>query len=186
MSWDVLAGTIEWWADEGIREVGRRRYDESKGRRVRDDVIRRKTCTIRSAFVARRQPWRMTQVALAADVDRAAVLAWADDASAVLKGDPASQHVVGRNESCGDLGLRRMLEPRPLELIVPRPWASTIQIDGHILEEDGMILHEFISLGSDYYEAGYDFERHILTSWSALIDGDLAMKQEITQLVDIA
>jgi hypothetical protein len=186
MSWDVLAGVIEWWADEDVRGVGRRRYNESKGRSMSDLVPKVITCTIRSAFVARRRPWRMTQIVLTANVDRAAVLAWADDATAVLKGDPPSQHIVAENESWGDLGLRSMLEPGPMELIVRRPWPSTLRIGGHLLEQAEMIMHEFTSLGSDYYEVTYDSERDILTSWSAFIDGDLAMRQEITQLVDVA
>jgi hypothetical protein len=113
-------------------------------------------------------------------------VSWADDATAVLMGNPAAQHLVPSNESWGDSGLRRMLEPGPLEALVPRPWGSLLTIDGELLELDTLLLLEFVSLAADHYEAAYDDELDALTSWTAFIDGEPAQRQALTHLTVIS
>lgn len=184
MTWEVLTGVIEWWSDEGIRDLGRFRFHESHGFHPTGSLFLKGTISIRrSAFVARRRPWRMAQIMLEpTEEDDAAVVAWADEATAVLIGQPAS---LSHDRSWGDLGLRRMLEPEPLETFVPRPWEARIEIEGSLLDNDVSILPEFVSLASDRYEATYDSELDILTSWSAFIDDELACRQKLSEVVSV-
>jgi hypothetical protein len=199
MTWDVLTGVIDWWADEGLRDVGRHRFHESKGKRVNADGLPRGSIdATRHAFVARRKPWRLAQVSLdvtdtgrggqawrPADETPGVVVSWADDATAVLRGNPAAQHLVPSNESWGDSGLRRMLEPDPLEALVAKPWGPLLTIDGQLLERDTLLPLEFVSLSTEYYEAAYNEELDVLTSWTAFIDGEPAQRQTLTHLTVI-
>jgi hypothetical protein len=187
MSWQVLTGVIEWWSDEGLRDIGRLRYHRSRQSvRERDGVPRGTVDTSRAAFVAKRSPWRIAQVALGLPNETSPdVVAWADEATAVLTGSPASQHLVPPNESWGDHGLRRMLNPTPLETLVAKPWPATFRVEGHLLERDMSLLPELVSLATDYYEATYDAELDVLTSWTSFIDGESAHRQTLTHLTDI-
>ena len=189
MPWQVLTGVVEWWADEGLRDVGRRRFHEARGNDVgsgdappgvRIDVAG-------SAFAARRVPWRLTELSLGSPDDEVApaVTSWADEATAVLKGSPAEQHMVGSNERWGDLGLRRMLEPAPLETLVPRPWPAEFRVAGHLLERDFFVLPEFASLATDHYEVMYDADLDVLTMWAAVIDGEVAQRTCLTHLTSV-
>jgi hypothetical protein len=38
MTWHVLTGVVEWWADEGLRDIGRRRFHEARGTTVSADA----------------------------------------------------------------------------------------------------------------------------------------------------
>jgi hypothetical protein len=31
MAWQTLAGVVEWWADEGLRDLGRQRFHQGQG-----------------------------------------------------------------------------------------------------------------------------------------------------------
>jgi hypothetical protein len=128
----------------------------------------------------RGQAWRP------ADEKPGVVVSWADDATAVLSGNPAAQHLVPSNESWGDSGLRRMLEPGPLEALVAKPWGRLLTVDGELLERDTFLLPEFVSLAADHYEAAYDEELDALTSWPAFIDGEPAQRQSVTHLTVIS
>jgi len=187
VAWEALTGVVEWWADEGIRDLGRGRFHASRGHKTGGPPLPEGSIwTKRSAFVARRRPWRLAWVALGpVDEGDAAVLAWADEATAVLVGEPASQHVVGPNETWGDLGLRRMLEPGPLEVFVPKPWSENLRIEGRLLEDDMTVVPEFVSLATDHYEATYDPQLEILTSWSAFMDGKVAWRQALSNVVSV-
>lgn len=99
----------------------------------------------------------------------------------MLKGSPAEQHLVG-NEKWGDLGLRRMLEPIPLKTLVPRPWHAEFRVAGPLLERDLFVLPELVSLATDHYEVRYDADLDILTTWSAVIDGEAAQRISLTHL----
>lgn len=138
MSWQVLLGVVTWWADEGLRDVGRQRFQAARGRRLTGDRSQVDFVDFhQAAFVAQRSPWRLAQVTLTDQPSSApAVAAWADTATAVLTDEPVAQHVVGPNESWGDLGCRRMLDPKPLTAIVTPPWEASFVIDGSRLEND--------------------------------------------------
>ena len=113
------------------------------------------------------------------------MVSWADDATAVLKGDPVEQHVVGPDVTWGDLGLRQMLEPDALATLVGRPWASRFSVSGQLLDPDHGMLPALISLASDHYEVACDPRLDVLTSWSAVIDGEVAQRISLTQLTDV-
>jgi hypothetical protein len=156
MGWEVLTGVIHWWADEGLLDMGRRRFHRARGKTVRggEALPLGSIHATRHAFAVRRTPWRLAQVSLepadpaaprpgwqtsADDELLPAVVAWADDATAVLKGRPVTQHVVP----------------------------------------------EFVSLDADHYEATYDGELDVLTSWTAYIDGKAAQRHTLDHLSDI-
>lgn len=189
MSWEALAGAVEWWADEGLRDVGRRRFHEARGKPVSPDAAPLGTVDrVRVAFVAQRLPWRLSEVALGTtngDVIPA-VASWADAATAVLTGSPAEQHVVGPKESWGDLGLRQMLVPTALEGLVPKPWTAEFRVPGEVLERDVSVLPEFVSLGTDYYEVSYDAGLDILSAWRAVIDGAAVQRLVLKQTRSLA
>ncbi len=190
MSWQALTGVFEWRVDEGLRDVGRRRFHEAGGRPdlVRRGAVQRKALllAVRWVFVARRHPWRLAVVNLRdQDTGSPAVTAWADDVTAVLKGVPAAQHVVGPNQSWGNLGLRRMLEPESLTTFVPPPWPPSFRIRGDLLEDDSSAAPEFTSLAVDHYEAGFDPALGVVTAWTAFIDGAVALRQTLAQLTAV-
>jgi hypothetical protein len=184
--WHVLTGVCEWWADEGIRDVGRARFHQARRPELSSakgtplDTI---SCR-RVVFVARRDPWRLAQVDVAGR-DACRLVAWADNATAVLDGSPAKAQVLGRKVSYGDLGLRRMLHPAPLEAIVPKPWSSQLCIEGQLLERDMSVLPEFVSLGADFYEVAYDEDLDVLTAWTAYIEGAAASRISVSQFADV-
>ena len=112
-------------------------------------------------------------------------MAWADDAVVALGGQPAKQIQLGPTETFGDNGLRSMCEPEPLEEMLSRPWPIEIRLDGDLLERDMFIVPAFISLAADHYEATYDPELDVLTSWKAFIDGEMAQRITLTSLTAI-
>ena len=114
-----------------------------------------------------------------------AVTAWADDATAVLKGVPAAQHIVGPNHSIGTLGLRRMLNPESLQAFVPPPWPPTFDVPGRLLDDDPFVAPAFTFLAVDHYEAGFDPALGLLTAWTAFIDGEVALTKTLTQLTAV-
>lgn len=179
MPWQVLTGVLEWWADQGLLNIGRRRFHKAQGRMAFEGATSTAGIELmRFAFAARRVPWRLTAVSLGAPDDKGppAVVSWADDATAVLKGNPAESQLVGPNYPSGSWGLRRMLEPGKLETLIPKPWPARFELAGHLLEQDMFLLPEFVSLASDSYEVTYGAELDILTMWAAIIDGDVAQR----------
>jgi hypothetical protein len=103
----------------------------------------------------------------------------------VLKGSPATQHLVPPSESWGDSGLRQMLVPARLEGLVARPWGPQLTVADQLLERDTFVLPEFVSLAADHYEATYDAKLDVLTTWTAFIDGEAAQRQTLTHLCAI-
>lgn len=89
-----------------------------------------------AAFIAHREPWRASEITLITNGTGPVIASCADDATAVIEGVPAQQHVVASNESWGDLGLYRMLNPSWLERLVPKPWPADLSIAGESLEKD--------------------------------------------------
>jgi hypothetical protein len=183
--WHVLTGVCEWWADEGIRDVGRARFHQARRPELSSGKgTPRGTTDCRVAFVVRRDPFRLAQVDLAGR-DACPLVAWADNATVVLDGSPAKARVIGPKGSYGDLGLRRMLHPAPLETIVPKPWPSQLHIEGHLIEADMSVRVPPVSLGADFYEVTYDEDRDVLTAWTAYIDGAAACRISVSQLADV-
>lgn len=185
MTWTVLTGVVEWWSDEGLRDLGRARFHERRGRhRSGGDLLPRGSIDQHTAaFVARRTHWRLAVVTTdATSATQADVVAWADDATVVLHGSPASGRVLTPNESWGDLGARRLLCPGRLEQLIARPWPLRFTLEGSILEEDMGVLPEFVTLASDHYEITYDADLDVLTSWTAFIDDEPAARQQLRHL----
>lgn len=110
------------------------------------------------------------------------MVAWADDATVVLQGSPASGRALGPNESWGDLGTRRLLDPDPLEQLMARPWSAHFDVNGQLLDDNTSALPELVSLGTDHYEVTYDAELDVLTSWTAFIDGQPITSQRLLGL----
>jgi hypothetical protein len=176
MSWSILLGVVEWWADEERRDAGR-------GTTTSGATIDH----VRAAFVAQRSPWRLSEVTLDTtnpDVTPA-IASWADAATAVLRGTPAQQHVVGANESWGDLCLRSLLLPTALEALLPKPWPSEFHVPGELLERDVSVLPDLISLGTDHYEVSYDPDLDTITAWTALIDGTPAQRVTLSNITSL-
>lgn len=188
MVWDLLSGTVEWWADEERRDIGRERFHEARGTAVSGDVAPLGTIDrTRAVFVAQRDPWRLSELTLDTtngDVTPA-VTSWADEATAVLKGEPIRQHVVGPHESWGDLGVRQLLVPVALEALVPKPWAGEFRIPGEVLERDLSTLPELVSLGTSHYEISYDGDLDVVTSWTAVIDGAAVQSVRLGNVVSL-
>lgn len=187
MTWTALTGVVECWSDEGLRELGRRRFQERRGRPLTGGALlpRGSIEQHTAAFVARRNPWRLALVTIAATGSEADVVAWADDATVVLHGDPASGRVLTQNESWGDLGARRLLCPDPLEQFIARPWPLRFNLDGNTVEANMGVLPEFVTMATDHYEITYNAELDVLTSWTAFIDDEVAARQELRQVTRV-
>jgi hypothetical protein len=186
MAWCVLTGLCEWWADEGIRDIGRARFHRARG--AQGSGAPRPPGTVdrsRVAFVARRDPWRLAQLQIGPSAAGPTVVAWADEATVLLSGSPAEARILGPRQSYGDLALRRMLHPAPLETLVPRPWSSRLRIDGELLERDHSVLPELLSLAADFYRSTYDADLDVLTGWTAYIDGEAANRILLSHLTDV-
>jgi hypothetical protein len=185
MPWQILSGVVDWWAEEGLREVGRGRRPLNAGMSPHPQRIARGTLSIaRAAFIAQREPWRLTEVTVLEVPESTApvIASWADEATAVLRGKPAQQHLVAANESWGDLCVGRMLKPGALHQLVPEPWPERFAVDGPLLEQDPALLPELLSWSTDRYEVEFDPGREILTSWTAIIDGEVAQRITLSRL----
>jgi hypothetical protein len=185
MPWQILSGVVEWWADEGLREVGRNRRALDAGTTPQAQRIARGTLSIaRAAFIAQREPWRLTEVTLLDVPESTAptIASWADEATAVLRKKPAEQHFVAPNETWGDLCVGVMLKPDALHQLVPEPWPERFAVDGPLLERDPALLPELLSWSTDRYEVVFDPSREILTNWTAIIDGEVAQRITLARL----
>lgn len=188
MPWQILSGVVEWWAEEGLRDLGRRRRALNAGRTPNAQQIARGTLDIvRAAFIAQLEPWRLTEVTLLEVPESTApvIASWADNATTVLRGKPAEQHVVAPNESWGDLCVAVMLKPAALRQLVPGPWPERFVVDGPLLEHDPTLLPELLSWSTDRYEVVFDPSREILTNWTAIIDGEVAQSITLSQLEEL-
>jgi len=185
-----VTGVFERRVDEGRLDIGRHRFHKARGHVDLDGCGEERPTGLvlgtQWAFVARRHPWRLAIVSLCdRDALSPAVTAWADDATAVLKGVPATQHVVGPNHSIGNLGLRRMLDPESLQAFVPLPWPTSFDVPGHLLDDDVFVAPELTFLAVDHYEAGFDPALGLLTAWRGFIDGEVALSLTLSQLTAV-
>lgn len=183
VGWDVLAGIVGWWADEGLRDVGRSRFHRRHGGPSGPPDPELGEVRVRSVFVARRCPWRLAQIPL--EGHQPAVVAWADEATAVLSGKPANQRVLPPGDTWGDNGLGTMLDPSPLEQLLPKPWPPELSLEGSTLEENMFLVPPLVSLSADRYVAAYDDALDVLTAWTAYIEGSVAQRITLTQLATI-
>ena len=202
MSWQIISGVVDWWADEGLRDLGRCRRALADGRIPNPQRIARGTLDFfRAAFIAQRDPWRLTEVILlehrdpwrltdgtlleAPESPAPVIASWADEATAILRGKPAEQHVVAAKESWGDFCVRVMLNPNALSQLVPEPWSDRFELDGPLLEHDPSILPGLFSCSTDRYEITFDPGREILMSWTAIIDGAVAQRVTLSRLTEL-
>ena len=189
MSWHLLAGVVEWWSDERPADVGRRRFHGAEASIAEADEgeLASSLDIARAAFVAQRDPRRLAELPLATPYSPAfaAAVAWADDATAVLEGDPPKQRVVRPNEAWGDLGVSRLLWPHALSRVVARPWSDRLEVPGDRLEKDLTLLPELVTLAADRYEAQYDPSLDVLTTWTSFIEDRIARRIMLTELVPL-
>jgi hypothetical protein len=177
--WQLLAGIIEYWADEGLRHIGRLRANGS----TEPSAIPIGTIDEQhAAFVAQREPWRASQITLITNGTGAVIASWAGDATAVIDGVPAKQYVVASNESWGDLGLRVMLNPAALERLTPKPWPDSFRISGGLLKNDMQTAPDLYSASASRYEVKYDALLDVVTQWTAIIDESVASRLSLTHL----
>lgn len=136
---------------------------------------------MRALFVARREPWRLSELSLERREDDVvpAVAAWADAATAVLIGHPARQQVVGPRQSWGTLGAKHLLVPDVLAKVVQQPWPERFELDGRALEQDLELVPELVTLGCDRYVAAYDGQVGVITDWTAFIGGAVAQRIQL-------
>lgn len=188
MTWCVLSGECEWWADEGIRDVGRARFHQARGTELSSAQTPLGTIEFsRIAFQVRRGS-RLVQMHVAGSDGTPDLEAWADEVSSVLfDARPLEAGARGVHASLSHGWLWSMLHPAPLEGVVPKPWFSQIRIEGHLLEPPTCsVFPAFVSLAADFYEATYDADLDVLTAWTAYIDGAAAhrLRISLSQLAD--
>lgn len=187
--WEVLSGTLEVVRDLKLENLGRRRFH---GRRNPDfkpvgSVELSGRQLFRVAFAARRAPRRLAMIEVETDFavpgmpreDDVALVAWVAGLTTIIRGGPPVAELLGPDDGTrGDNSLGRLLEPEPLEVVVHPPWARHLEIAGSTLEtgEAMFAVPELITIGSDRYEAEFDGDLGILTSWAAYIDDDVATR----------
>ena len=93
--------------------------------------------------------------------------------------------MLASNESCGDLGAHRLLFPNPLSQLVPAPWPAQFTVAGDLLTDNMRLLPELVSLGVDHFDATYDADLHLLTSWTAVINGEPAARRALSRLTAV-
>ena len=187
--WEVLCGTLEEVRDLRLEDLGRershKRRDPAVGAGDHDRLSG--TQLFRAAFAARRDPWRLAMVNVECDFaipgepreTDVALVAWAEGLTAIIHGDPAAGEVFGPGDGTfGDHSLGRLLRPQPLEGLVPPPWPAHFQVPGDVLgaDEAMFLVPELVTIGADRYEAGFDAAAGVLTSWTALVDDEVATR----------
>ena len=181
-SWHALTGVVAYWAEEGLRHIGRLR---AAGSPEKSPVPLGTIDQVYAAFIAQREPWRASEVILMTNGAGPLIVSWADGATAVIEGIPAQQRVVAVSESWGDLGLGRMLNPSWLERLVPKPWPSDLRVAGATLQNDIDAAPELFSASVSHYDVVYDGTLDVITQWTATIDGAVASRFALTQLATV-
>jgi hypothetical protein len=77
----------------------------------------------------------------------------------------------------GDLGLRRMFEP--VAEFYPEPWPPTFHVTGTLLDETPHVVPELTSLSPDHYVATFSADFGVLSSWTAYIEGRVAVRRRL-------
>jgi hypothetical protein len=166
MSWNILFGVVSWSAAEDA--------DDQSPSNV----------FVQAAFVARRDPWQAAELYTAAPPDRGTptLAGWTSDATVVIAGDPPAQIVVGDHETWGDLALKAMLNPEVLKGIHPLPWEASFTVPSSAQNRVSESAPELFSLEVDRYEATYDAELGILTSWHATRSDEIVQQIVLSNL----
>lgn len=181
-TWEVLLGIFQFEEDVRLSDVGRDRFHRSRGHDVgaEDSLVATENTFVRWAFAATREPWRLTVIALDDPDDaHAAIISWADEATTKLGGSPAAARLYGPHEMHGDLGLRRMFEPGPVAEFYPEPWPPTFHVTGTLLDETPHVVPELTSLSPDHYVATFSADFGVLSSWTAYIEGRVAVRRRL-------
>lgn len=187
--WEVLCGTLEVVRDLKLEDLGRKRfhtrrnpdfspegYVELSGRQL-----------FRVAFAVRRVPWRLAMIEVETDYaisdmpreDDVAIVAWVEGLTTIIRGDPSVAELLGPDDGTrGDNSLGSLLQPAPLKAVVHPPWAEQFAIAGSTLETDEAMfaVPGLVTIGSDRYEAEFDADLGILTSWAAYVDDGVATR----------
>ncbi len=187
--WEVLCGTLEVVRDLELEDLGRTRFHT---RRTPDfspegNVKLSGRQLFRVAFAVRRVPWRLAMIEVETDYaipgmpseDDVALVAWVEGLTTIIREDPPIAELLGPDDGTrGDNSLGRLLQPEPLEVAVHPPWARQFEIAGSTLETDEAMfaVPGLMTIGSDRYEAEFDEDLGILTSWAAYIDDGVATR----------
>lgn len=187
--WEVLCGTLELARDLELEDLGRKRFHgkcdpdfkpvgtvKLSGRQL-----------FRVAFAVRRVPWRLAMIEVETDYaipgmpreDDVAMVGWVAGLTTIIRGNPPAAETLGPDDGTrGDNSLGRLLQPDPLEAVVSPPWARQFEVAGSTLESDEAMFAApgLITIGSDRYEAEFDSDLGILTSWVAYIDDGVATR----------
>ena len=192
-SWDVIAGVLECWTDEDLREVGRVLYRNGgiPVPRMRDQQEELGEESVRVVFVARRCPWQLTEMVLCtppgqgdytAQESVAMTVVWSSDVTTVLEGRPCSARILEPEHSWGDYSLRRLLQPSSLEQFRARPWPAGFDLPGAELANNLQVAPELISLGAETYVVRYDGSLDVITEWKTYIKGQVAQRFTLSEL----
>jgi hypothetical protein len=187
--WEVLCGSLEVVRDLQLEDLGRKRFHARRNPDVRSEgcVGLSGRQLFRVAFAVRRAPWRLAMIEVETDYaipgmpseDDVVLVAWVEGLTTIIRGDPAATEVLGSDVGTfGDQQIGRLLQPEPLEDLVPPPWPAHFEIAGPTLDADEamFLVPGLITLAADRYEAEYDRNIGILTCWTAYIDGKVATR----------
>jgi len=187
--WEVLCGTLEVVRDLELEDLGRKRFHTRRNPDFSPEgyVKLSGRQLFRVAFAVRRVPWRLAMIEVETDHaipgmprgDDVALVAWVEGLTTIVRGDPPVAELLGPDDGTrGDDSLGRLLQPQPLEVVVHPPWARHFEIAGSTLETDEAMfaVPGLITIGSDRYEAEFDVDLGILTSWVAYIDDGVATR----------
>lgn len=187
--WEVLSGTFEVVRDLELEDLGRKRFHARRNPDFGPEgyVKLSGRQLFRVAFAVRRVPWRLAMIEVETDYaipgmpreDDVALVAWVEGLTTIIRGDPPIAELLGPDDGTrGDNSLDRLLQPEPLEVVVQPPWTGHLEIAGSTLETDEAMfaVPGLITIGSDHYEAEFDRDLGILTSWAAYIDDGVATR----------
>jgi hypothetical protein len=192
MAWSVLSGVIEQYFDQQLLDLGRNRHWLAVGKGDESyELIDPDVATVRMAFLAHRNPWRLALINLDGG-GWPPIIGWAGEAWAGLDayslapiGDAPAP---GRNATThGDLCVRTLLVPDWLHFAIDGPIASNeLELTSLQLlaaaQEQGSTAGCLSSLGTDRYQVNYDPTLDVITSWTSTVDGELARRDWITDL----
>ena len=187
--WEVLCGTLEVVRDLQLEDLGRKRFHARRDPDFRPEghVELSGRQLFRVAFAVRRVPWRLAMIEVETDhaipgmprEDDVALVAWVDGLTTIVRGAPPFAELLGPDDGTrGDNSLGSLLQPEPLGVVVPPPWAPHFAVAGRTLETDEAMVAVpgLVTIGSDRYEAEFDADLGILTSWAAYVDDDVATR----------
>lgn len=179
--WKWIAGIFTFSEDLSVSDEGRRRYQSENGHPGSEsqEVYNPGLETVVAwSFIARRVPWCLSVQSLRDDESNVLSISWGDFSTVVLGPTERASRFMGPNEQQGDVGLSTML--RPDALLQIRPLARTFSLTE---KEVGLNkLPALVTLSTTTYEAEMSDELGVLLSWTAVIDGQVAVERRIKVL----